>query len=98
MNITCEKESKKTILCGGNSMKTNEVLREFIRNNLVTDEVEDFTDDVNVFERGFVNSLFAMKLLSFIEGTFNIDIDTEDIDIVNFSSVENMVKLIEKNK
>lgn len=77
-------------------MKTNEILRDFIRNNLVTDEIEDFSDDVNIFECGFVNSLFAMKLLSFIEGTFNIDINTDDIDIANFSTVENMVKLIEK--
>lgn len=79
-------------------MKTNEILRDFIRNNLVTDEAEDFSDDVNIFECGFVNSLFAMKLLSFIEGTFNIDINTDDIDIANFPTVENMVKLIEKNK
>ena len=63
---------------------------------IVFDDEAEFTDSDNIFELGFVNSLFAMKLLNFVEEEFNIQIDNDDIDISNFSSVDNIRQLIEK--
>jgi methoxymalonate biosynthesis acyl carrier protein len=80
-------------------MEMNEKIRQFIISNLVVfeDEVE-FSDSDNIFERGFVNSLFAMQLLNYVQKEFDIVVDDEDIDIANFSSVDNIVKLIQKKK
>lgn len=78
-------------------MKEKVLIREFIMSNLVVfDEEANFTDDDNIFKKGFVNSLFAMKLLEYVEETFKITINEEDMDLSNFSSVNNIASLIDK--
>ncbi|RAP30495.1 hypothetical protein C2W64_01691 [Brevibacillus laterosporus] len=78
-------------------MTVREKVRQFIESNLVIfeDHVE-ISDDDNIFELGFVNSLFAMRMLTFLEEEFVITIDNDELDLINFSSVSNIVRLIEK--
>lgn len=72
-------------------------IRAFIEKGLVVFEDEAvFSDSDNIFELGFVNSLFAMQLLEHIESKFNIQIENEDLDIKNFSTINNIVDLIKK--
>ena len=80
-------------------MELKEQIRKFIESNLVVFEDEaDFSDSDNIFEMGFVNSLFAMKLVNHIEQEFGIEVDNEDLEISNFSSVERIVQYIESKK
>ena len=80
-------------------MELKEKIRQFIEANLVVFEDEaEFTDSDNIFEMGFVNSLFAMKLVSFIEQEFAIEVDNEDLEISNFNSVDRIVGYIENKK
>jgi len=80
-------------------MELKEKIRKFIEANLVVFEDEaEFTDSDNIFEMGFVNSLFAMKLVSFIEQEFGIEVDNEDLEISNFNSVDRIVGYIENKK
>jgi len=55
----------------------------------------DLKDDEDMFSLGFVNSLFAMQLVMFIEEEFNIKIDDDDLEPDSFATINNMVKLIE---
>ena len=72
-------------------------IRSFIVDNLfITDEEINFTDDDNYFELRFVNSLFAMKLVNFVEQKFDIEIENEDLDFINFSTVNNILALVLK--
>ncbi|MED1663210.1 phosphopantetheine-binding protein [Brevibacillus laterosporus] len=78
-------------------MTTQEKVRHFIESNLVIfDDHVEFSDEDNIFELGFVNSLFAMKMLTFVEEEFVITVDNDELDLINFSSVSNIVRLIEK--
>ncbi len=78
-------------------MDTKEKIRKFIKINLVVFEDEaDFTDSDNIFAMGFVNSLFAMKLVTYIEQEFNIQVGNNDLAISNFSSVDRIVEYIQK--
>ena len=78
-------------------MKTAEKIRKFIESNLVVFEDEaEFTNADNIFELGFVNSLFAMKILSYVENEFSVNIENDDMEIANFSSVNNIVNMIER--
>ena len=78
-------------------MNLNEKIRSFILDNLmVSDDEDDFSDSDNIFKLGFVNSLFAIKLLNYVEKEFNIVIENEEMDISNFSSVSSIVQLVEK--
>lgn len=55
----------------------------------------DLKDDEDIFSLGFVNSLFAMQLVMFIEDEFNIRVDDNDLEPDTFRTINNMVKLIE---
>ncbi|MBY8914131.1 acyl carrier protein [Bacillus sp. YC2] len=80
-------------------MNLHEQIRAYIENNLVVfdDEIELSNDD-HIFEMGFVNSLFAMKLVTFLEQEFQLQLDNDDLDIANFSTVNQIVNLIEKKQ
>ena len=76
-------------------MDFKEKIRKFIVNNLVAlEEKPDLKDSDNIFELGFVNSLFAMKLLNYVETEFGVRVNNEDMDIQNFSSVNAISQLI----
>jgi len=78
-------------------MNTREKIREFIHNNLLDFlEKVDFNDDDNIFALGIVNSLFAMKLLNYIKSEFKIVIESDDMEITNFSSVNKNLEFIER--
>ncbi|WP_223068397.1 acyl carrier protein [Paenibacillus caui] len=78
-------------------MELNQKIRSFIESQLVVFEDEaKFEDDDNIFEMGFVNSLFAMQLLEYIESEFSVTVDNDDLDIKNFSTVNNISALVNR--
>jgi methoxymalonate biosynthesis acyl carrier protein len=80
-------------------MDTVRKIREFIERNLVIfDEGLVLKDEDNIFELGYVDSPFAIKLVSFIEEEFKVDVDDNDLDILNFNSVLRIVKFIGEKK
>ena len=56
----------------------------------------DLQDDEDIFALGFVNSMFAMQLVLFIEKEFEIAIENEDLEFDNFRSINSMVSLVER--
>ncbi len=80
-------------------MELKEKIRKFIESNLVVFEDEaEFNDSDNIFEMGFVNSLFAMKLVNYIEEDFGIVVENDDLEISNFNSVNRITEFIESKK
>lgn len=78
-------------------MEQRQKIREFISGNFVIeDDNVQFSDNDNFFALGFVNSLFAMKLVNFIEQEFGVRVENDDLDIKNFNSVDNIITLIDK--
>ncbi|MBA2213307.1 phosphopantetheine-binding protein [Sellimonas intestinalis] len=72
-----------------------EEIRELIKKNLVIeDEANEINDSDNIFEMGYVNSLFAMKLVNYIEDEYDIIIDNEDLNLQNFFSVDAITAFI----
>lgn len=80
-------------------MEIENKIRSFIDENLTVFEDDvAFSDQDNIFQLGYVNSLFAMKLLNFIESEYNIKIENLHMNIESFSSVGNITSLIKKYK
>ena len=76
-------------------MEDRKKIREFINANITNfDKEAAFSDDENIFKLGLVNSLFAMKLLNYVESEFKIEVTYEDMEIENFSTVNNILKFI----
>ncbi len=79
-------------------MERKQMIKEYIEENMDAFIVDEIQDDENIFEKGFVQSIFAVQLLSFIESTFNVSISDDDIQLTNFSTINNIDKLIAKTK
>ncbi|MBG1258982.1 acyl carrier protein [Nostoc commune] len=69
--------------------KIREFLSRFFRNH-------DLQLDEDIFALGFVNSMFAMQLVLFIEQAFQITIDNEDLELDNFRTINSMIRLVER--
>ena len=76
-------------------MESNVTIREFIQKKAGN---ASFTDADNIFKMGLVNSLFALELVVFLESTFGIEVQNEDLDLNNFSSVDNLAAFVAKKK
>ena len=66
-------------------------LSRFIRNH-------EIKNDQDIFAAGFVNSMFAMQLVQFIEHQFGFVIESEDLELDNFRSIEAMTRFIERKQ
>lgn len=63
-----------------NKAKIGEYLSRFF-------PVQDLKDDDDIFQLGFVSSMFAIQLVSFVEHEFGLTIDNDDLELDNFRSV-----------
>jgi methoxymalonate biosynthesis acyl carrier protein len=56
----------------------------------------DLQDDQDIFSLGFINSLFAMQLVLFVEKDFGVEVANEDLDIDNFRTINAIAALVER--
>lgn len=78
-------------------MEVKSIIREFVqRSLLLADENIIVEDDVDIFLVGYVNSLFSVTLLAFLEKKFKIEIDNSELDISNFNTINNITNFINK--
>lgn len=52
------------------------------------------TDEEDYFQAGFVNSLFAMQLVLFVEKEFQMRVGDDDLAIENFNSINAISALV----
>ncbi|PWI44831.1 phosphopantetheine-binding protein [Streptomyces sp. ICBB 8177] len=52
----------------------------------------------DIFSLGFINSLFAMELVMFIEKTFALTVPNDELNINNFRTVGAMTALVERQR
>lgn len=64
---------------------TKSKIRTFFSRFFRTSELKDADD---IFVLGFVNSLFAMQLITWLEKEFAFPIKDEDLDVQNFNSID----------
>lgn|SRR5262249_22447012 len=57
-------------------------------------QMAELKDDDDIFTRGFVNSLFAMQLVVWVEKEFGIEIGDEDLEIENFNTIAAIANLV----
>jgi methoxymalonate biosynthesis acyl carrier protein len=57
---------------------------------------EHLDPEENIFAAGYVNSLFALQLVMFVEKKFQIAVADEDLDIANFCSVSAIERFVRR--
>jgi acyl carrier protein len=70
-------------------MVTKEILRQFIRQELLAhQDSAEIHDEDNLLESGMIDSLGIMRLVAFVEEKFGMKVAYEDITIDNFQSID----------
>lgn len=64
----------------------------FITNRFPQAEI---TDTEDIFSLGYINSLFAMELVMFIEKEFTVTIPNDELRIDNFRTAKAMTELVD---
>lgn len=75
-----------------------ETVRKFIDRHIDVEETKSFSNDDNFFKLGFVDSLFAIRIVRFIEAEFAIEVANEELLLENFCSVTNIVGFVERKQ
>lgn len=68
-----------------------QIIRQFFSRFFRTDELGDADD---VFAGGYVNSLFAIQLIAWLEKEFSITIEDDDLQLVNFSTINSIAQML----
>lgn len=76
-------------------MNTEHKIRQFLSRFF---KVYALSSDEDIFALGFVNSLFAMQLVLFVEKEFQIKIEDRDLDMDNFRTIDALINLIERKQ
>jgi acyl carrier protein len=69
-------------------------VRTYIIDNFLLGSDDDFDDDTQLMEIGILDSTGAMELVSFLEETFTIKIDDDEIRLENLNSVSYICNFI----
>lgn len=75
-------------------MNTAAILKEYIRQELMNGAGGDLDDNENLLAAGIVDSLGVLRLVSFVEERFGVEVADEDVTLENFQSVQSMVDYI----
>jgi len=80
-------------------METNvkDTLRDYIvQYAQIEPDEPDFTDDVNLFDYGFVDSLGATEIVLFLEETFGVEITQADITLYPMNTINEIAEVVER--
>jgi acyl carrier protein len=72
-----------------------ETVRQFILANFLQGEdPSNLTDETELKESGILDSLSTLKLVSFLEDTFKVEFEANDLDAGNLASHASIEKLV----
>ncbi len=79
--------------------QVREQIREFIVENfLMGEDSDDLKDDSSFLEEGIIDSTGVLELVEFLEDTFEIKVDDEELIPENLDSINNLCTYLEKKR
>ncbi len=74
---------------------TKQKIADFLARNL---RAAELSGDEDIFALGFVNSLFALQIVLFVEKEFGIHVENEDLDLDNFRSINALAGFVARKQ
>ena len=82
-----------------NASATEETIRRFLLDELLYDrDLKDLAPDENLLDRGLLDSLGILKMVTFCEEQFGITIPDTDVVPDHMESVRAIAALVEKRR
>lgn len=69
-------------------------IRQFILNEVLETPDGDLADDASLISDGLMNSLSTLKLVSFLEETFGIELAAHEISVKYLDSVNDITNFV----
>ena len=75
--------------------ETMDRIRAFIRREFKVSETDrDFSDDVHLFDYGYVDSFGAVSIVSFVASSFGVTISDQDLVIHPLNTIREISTLV----
>ena len=76
-------------------METLKTIREFVVDYFLFGEDQNLKEDDSFLENGIVDSTGILELVEFIEKTYHIQVEDDELIPENLDSIVNVVKFLE---
>lgn len=73
-----------------------EKVREFIVENFLFGSANGLKDDTSFLDEGIIDSTGVLELVTFLEETYEIQVEDEDLIPENLDSIDNIAKFLEQ--
>ena len=77
-------------------MSLRDQIRNFILENFILEKPEDLVDDESMLEKGIMDSTGVLELVAFLESTYEIKVEDEELIPENLDSIKNIVNYLER--
>jgi acyl carrier protein len=72
------------------------IIERFVRKQFRIDETVPSLRDAHLFESGFVDSAGVVELIAFLESTFTIGLDDDEVFSEDFTTINGIAAMVEK--
>jgi len=72
-----------------------EAIREYVIENFLFGDASQLEDNTSFLESGIIDSTGILELINFIEETYGIKVDDEELVPENFDSLKNITQYLE---
>jgi len=77
-------------------MSIQQQIRDYIVNNLLFGDGENLQSDTSFREKGVIDSMGILDLIGFLEKTYGINIEDDDLISENFDTLRDMSQFVER--
>ena len=79
-------------------MEIEATIRQFIIENFLFEENDNLKQDTSFLESGIIDSTGILELVAFLEETFGISVEDDELVPENLDSIANVVRYLERKQ
>ncbi len=79
-------------------MGLSEQIKQFIINNFLFGDASRLTEDTSFLDSGIIDSTGILEVITFLEDTFGITVNDDELLPENLDSINNLVRFIKTKK
>ena len=78
-----------------NKIETRKILRDYVVDSFIKDNGAQLDDDFSFIDEGIIDSVGVLELVAFLETTFHIRVEDEELVPNNLDSINRLVAYVE---
>ena len=79
-------------------MDTKQRVREFVTSNFFVQDADGLTDTASLLDLGVVDSTGVLEIMGFLESTFGVSVEDDEIVPENLDSIERIASFVERKR